>query len=244
MLGRAEIFEREPLEYAAARFSWAENEEQAAGDVLRAAVRGAPLPLYFPVGVDDGRRGIAEACGFSLFQEKEGFWWADTGQELPPTGLLRLLPMSLIGRDPFVPLLTRCLTATLDRTDALTLGRHRHRQWAVTFLDHHAQPPDQDSWLYAESVAGEPIGFVGLSRREGDVGTITLVGVLPEQRGHHYVDQLVTAAYRAARARGFAGVLSHVDVANHPMMAAMHRTGARADTHPWHKWLYVVSLGR
>jgi ribosomal protein S18 acetylase RimI-like enzyme len=41
-------------------------------------------------------------------------------------------------------------------------------------------------------------------------------GVLPELRGQRYVDQLIYAAYRAARTRGFQGVLSLVDVENHP----------------------------
>jgi ribosomal protein S18 acetylase RimI-like enzyme len=70
-----------------------------------------------------------------------------------------------------------------------------------------------------------------------------VIGVLPRHRGHHYVDQLVYAAFRAARARGFTGVLSLVDVDNHPMMAAMRRTGASAQRHPWHKWLYVAGRG-
>lgn len=70
---------------------------------------------------------------------------------------------------------------------------------------------------------------------------IVLIGVLPEQRGHGYVDQLLLAAYRAARMRGFAAVLSLVDVDNHPMMAAMYRSGADPNVHPWHKWLYTTT---
>jgi hypothetical protein len=35
-----------------------------------------------------------------------------------------------------------------------------------------------------------------------------------------------------------------VDAANHPMMAAMRRTGADADADPWHKWLYVQGADR
>lgn len=249
VFGQAEIFEREPVEYALARLSWTEDRPDAASDVVSAAVRAAPpgAPVYFPVSAavssdHDDRRAIAEACGFGLVQEKEG-WWADTGQDLPQPAGLRLRPMSQIGRRPFVSLIARCHATTLDRGDALTFARHQPEQWAATFLEHHAQGPDQDSWLRAESADGAPIGFVGLTGREGDAatGTITLIGVLPEQRGHRYVDQLIYAALRAARARGVTGVLSHVDVDNHPMMAAMRRTGASADAHPWHKWLYAGS---
>jgi GNAT superfamily N-acetyltransferase len=248
--GRAEIFEREPTEYALARLRWAEGGLDAARAAVTAAVDSAPpgaavyLPVSAAVSPDHAaRRGVAEACGFALFQEKEGFWWADNGQALPEPASLRLAPMSRIGREVFVPVIGRCLAQTLDRTDTLVFGRHRPQQWVTTFLDHRASAADAQSWLYAETTGGVPVGFVGLAQRVGDpgVGTIVLIGVLPEQRGHGYVDQLLLAAYRAARVRGFAAVLSLVDVNNHPMMAAMCRSGADPNAHPWHKWLYTTT---
>ncbi|WIX76245.1 GNAT family N-acetyltransferase [Amycolatopsis carbonis] len=253
VLGRAEIFEREPLEYAVARLSWAEGGLGAARAAVTAAVDSAPrgVSVYLPVNAavssdHAARRDVAQACGFEVFQEKEGFRWADTGQALfEPVGL-RLEPMSRIGREAFVSVIGRCVAQTLDRTDALVFGRHQPQQWATTFLDHSASAADAQSWLYAETTGGVPVGFVGLAQRDGDpgAGTIVLIGVLPEQRGHRYVDQLLLAAYRAARVRGFAEVLSLVDVDNHPMMAAVVRSGADPDADPWHKWLYTTSPPR
>lgn len=250
VIGRAEVFEREPLEHALARLSWAEGELAAAREVVTAAAESAPsgVPVYLPVNAVNARdhaarRAIAQASGFGLFQEKEGFRWADTGQVLPEPAGLRLEPLPQIGREAFASVIGRCVAQTLDRTDALVFGRYRPEEWATTFLDNHASAADAGSWLYAETTDGIPVGFVGLAQREGeaDVGTITLIGVLPEQRGHRYVDQLLLAAYRAARARGFTAVLSLVDVDNHPMMAAMRRSGADPDAYPWHKWLYAKS---
>lgn len=250
VLGRAEIFEREPLEYAVARLSWAEGGRGAARAVVTAALDSAPrgVSVYLPVSASvssdhAARRDVAQACGFELFQEKEGFWWADTGQALRESVGLRLEPMSRIGQEAFLSLIGRCVAQTLDRTDALVFGRHHPQQWVTTFLDHHASPADAQSWLYAETTDAVPVGFVGLAQRDGDpgVGTIVLIGVLPEQRGHRYVDQLLLAAYRAARVRGFAAVLSLVDVDNHPMMEAMLRSGADPNAHPWHNWLYTTA---
>jgi ribosomal protein S18 acetylase RimI-like enzyme len=85
-----------------------------------------------------------------------------------------------------------------------------------------------------------PCGFVGLAQSDPGVGTIVLIGVVPDQRGHRYVDHLVRAAYRASRVRGFSAVRSLVDVVNHPMMAAMRRSGADSSATAWHKWLYVT----
>lgn len=250
VLGRAEIFEREPPEYAVARLAWAAGGLDAARAAVTAAVDSAApgAAVYLPVNAEASPDhaaacGVAEACGFGLFQEKEGFWWADTGQPLPEPASLRLEPMSRIGPAAFVPVMARCLAQTLDRTDAVVFGRHRPQQWVTTFLDHRAPAAEAQSWLYAETTDGVPVGFVGLAQRVGDpeVGTIAHIGVLPEQRGHGYVDQLLLAAYRAARVRGFTAVLSLVDVDNHPMMAAMRRSGADPDAHPWHKWLYTTT---
>lgn len=248
VFGRAEIFEREPTEYALARLNWAEGGLDAARAAVRTAVDSVPpgAAIYLPVNAaihsdHATRRGVAEACGFGLFQEKEGLWWADTGQVLPEPTSLRLEPMSRIGRAAFIPVIGRCLAQTLDRADTLVFSRHQPQQWVATFLDHHASAAEAQSWLYAETTDGVPVGFVGLAERvdEPGVGTIVLIGVLPEQRGHRYVDQLLLAAYRAARVRGFAAVQSLVDVNNHPMMAAMCRSGADPNARPWHKWLYT-----
>lgn len=253
VLGRAEIFEREPVEYAVARVAWTDGDPAAARAVVTAATGAAPAgaSVYLPVNAVSGpdhteRREIAQACGFELFQEKEGFWWAVDGQAAPEPAGLRLEPMSRIGREPFVPVIARCVAATLDRTDILVVGRHRPDEWAGTFLDHRATGADARSWLYAGTADGDPVGFVGLAARSGEpgIGTIVLIGVLPEQRGRRYVDQLLGAAHHAARERGFTAILSHVDVANHPMMAAMRRCGADPDGHPWHKWLYVRRVTR
>ncbi|MBB1157100.1 GNAT family N-acetyltransferase [Amycolatopsis dendrobii] len=250
VLGRAEIFEREPLDHVVARLSWRDGRLDAARAAVTAAVAAAPaggsvyLPVSASVSADHAeRRDVAQACGFALFQEKEGFWWADTGQAIPDPVGLRLEPMSRIGREPFAHVIAQCVAQTLDRTDALVFGRRQPEQWVATFLDHHASGADAQSWLYAETPAGVPVGFVGLAQRESDpaVGTIVLIGVLPEQRGRRHVDRLLLAAYRAARTRGFAEVQSLVDVANHPMTAAMLRSGADSDADPWHNWLYLIS---
>ncbi|MBN9743955.1 hypothetical protein DMP23_23250 [Amycolatopsis sp. A1MSW2902] len=246
VLGRAEIFEREPLEYVVARLSWREDESNARA-VVTAAVDAAPpdVSVYFPVNAavssdHAARRDVAQACGFELFQEKEGFRWTDTGQPLPDSAGVRLAPMPQVGREAFTSVIGQCVAQTLDRTDALVFGRYQPEQWTTAFLDRHASDADAQSWLYAETTDGVPVGFVGLAEQEGDprVGMIVLIGVLPKQRGHRYVDQLLLAAYRAARTRGFATVRSLVDVANHPMMAAMARSGADSAADPWHSWLF------
>jgi RimJ/RimL family protein N-acetyltransferase len=84
----------------------------------------------------------------------------------------------------------------------------------------------------------EPAGFVGVSAFDETTWTIVHIGVVPEHRGHGHVHELLAAADRAARARGFSAGLSDVDVDNAPMVAAMLRAGHRTDLLPWHVWHY------
>lgn len=250
VLGRAEIFEHAPVELALARLVGRDDERSAAEQVVSAAVAAAPGPaVYLPVNAETGsdpllRREVAEACGLQLFQEKEAFVQVVVGRPLPEPVGLRLAAMSEIGAGPFLELIARCLSATVDRVDSLLVARHGAAQRAAALLADRVSGPDAGSWLYAETGDGVPVGFVGLDGRpdEPGVATLVLIGVLPEQRGRRHVDQLLAAACRAAGSRRFTSVLSLVDVENRPMMAAMRRSGADPHARAWHKWLYASAV--
>ena len=84
--------------------------------------------------------------------------------------------------------------------------------------------------------SSRPVALSGFD--EEATATITHIGVLPEQRGNGYVDDVLAEANATAAARGFRAILSDVDVVNHPMAAAMIRAGHRPDVRPWHVWHY------
>jgi GNAT superfamily N-acetyltransferase len=247
-VGTAEVFEREPPEATIARLSWTADRRDCARIVLSAAAAQVPdRPVYFQVSAsvhpDSAERvTLAEDCGFELFGEKEGFWWGDIGQPLPASAELTFQSMSRLGRASFVPVMARCLDRTLDRTDRAMVARHGPGEWVTTFLARHALPVDEESWLLATS-RGSVVGFVALARRDGNVGTIAHIGVVPEARGRGYGRQLVSGALRAARAREMRGVVALVDVDNTPMMAAMLAAGASATAYGWHTWLLVRRPG-
>jgi diamine N-acetyltransferase len=131
----------------------------------------------------------------------------------------------------------RCQVGTLDRNDRYYLGLCGIQGWGdemTGVLD----PADTSSWLAAlDPASGEPVGFVALGGFDDPAtATIVHIGVVPEARGRGYVHDLLAAANRAARARGFRAVLSDVDTENGPMLAAMERAGHVAGRRPWHIW--------
>ena len=222
VLGLAEVYQPAPLLWTLARWRFDNLADGRA--VLEAAT--APGPIYVPFNADDTpdwelRRTLLESAGYSLDYEKIAVRWDDDGRPLPSPSL----PVSDGHPDALIPLIDACQADTRDRVDA---------RWPLP--GEHTLAAHPGRWLVLGSGA---VGFVGLTPREAEptVALIALIGVLPAQRGHGYGAQLVDAAYAAARADGYRGVLSLVDVLNEPSQRALSRHGAVVAD--WHRYVYV-----
>jgi ribosomal protein S18 acetylase RimI-like enzyme len=180
------------------------------------------------------RIALFESCGFELWQEKEGFWWSDEGQDLPEPDRITLRTLAEAGRERFAAVIAACSAGTLDRIDGDTTAAMGPDAYAAAYLDVYRDT----AWLLAEDAAGEAVGFVGVGEFDPGVGSITTIGVLPGQRGNGYVDQLLRAANRTARELGFTGMLSDADVLNTPMCEAFRRNGHSSGARTWHKWMH------
>lgn len=182
-------------------------------------------------------RGLLEAAGFRLFQEKAGFAWTTSVSPLPAPTVLRLVTLATSGTDAFRRVMAATTAGTLDRNDRYYIARCGPEPWATEIM-RAIDDGDDESWLLGYHGA-DPAGFVAVSALD-DEGTWTIVhiGVTPEHRGHGHVHELLAGADGAARARGFIAGLSDVDVDNEPMIAAMLGAGHRTNLRPWHIWHY------
>jgi len=176
-------------------------------------------------------------AGFSLFQEKRGFVWTDAGQELPAPTRLIFRPLSEIGAEAFAAAMAATIPGTLDRNDRFYLDACGAHGWGREMIG-ALEAGDEGAWQVAHEPDGTLAGYVAVGTFEDGVGTIAHIGVAPNRRGRGYVNDLLLAANRAARARGHRSVLSDVDVENAPMLAAMERNDHRPGIRPWHVWAY------
>lgn len=184
----------------------------------------------------DRMRPLLEASGFGLFQEKIGFAWTpDVAAPVLPPGV-QIVTFADIGRDAYREVMARTAAITLDRNDRYYINRCEPEPWAEEILT-ALQDGDETSWLLVHH-GEEPVGFVAVSPFDDETWTIVHIGVVPDHRGHGHVSELLAAADRIARDRGFASGLSDVDVKNEPMIAALVRAGHRPDRRPWHIWHY------
>lgn len=182
-------------------------------------------------------RAILERGGFSLFQEKEGFTWIDDGGELPAPRRLALRSLAEVGPEAYAAAMAAAIPGTLDRNDRFYLDACGAAGWGTEMVG-FLEPGDEDAWLLAYRADGMLAGYVAVGRFEEGVGTIIHIGVVPELRGRGLVDELLRAANRAARGRGYRSMLSDVDTQNGPMIAAMTRNGHLPGVRPWHVWAY------
>ena len=84
---------------------------------------------------------------------------------------------------------------------------------------------DRGWWLVASTPDGEPAGF-GIPTRNNDVAVVGYIGVLPEHRGHGYIDDILAETTRVLVTEAGAQVIhADTDLANKPMAAAFERAG-------------------
>ena len=150
----------------------------------------------------DRLRVVVEAAGLRLFQEKHGYFWQDDGRRVQPPNRRTYRTVAQAGRKEFQTVLGRVGAGTRDRNDAWYRSMAGEANWSavfMTFLREHDAP----TWLLAQRRDGDPVGVVAVSAfDEPTTATIVFIGVVPEHRGHRYVDDLILAGTAAARAAG------------------------------------------
>lgn len=169
----------------------------------------------------------AAAAGLTEELERLRFEWA-AGTRIPePAGRLKF------RREPddevFTGLFSRALAGTLDATSrrmADVVGERAQARSDVAFYRDRL-PGDRGWWFTAGTPDGEPVGF-GVPSRNSEVPVVGYLGVVPEHRGHGYIDDILAEVTRILAAEADADVIhADTDVANKPMAAAFERAGYR-----------------
>ena len=229
---------------------WERDWLAAGSDLLRGAISQIPpsTPAILQANTNlevhehSWRRvHLFEALGFDLFQEKHGYLWVDRGEPLEVT--IKTRTLEEVGDDAYRSVLSRIPARGLDRNDNYYYDAAGPENWASVMLT-MSSPEDRSSYFIGYE-ADEPVGVVGLSPfDEQGTGTISYIGVLPEQRGRGLGRSLLTAANAAARQRSFHQILSDVDVLNLPMRTAMVACGHQPDLRLWHRWAHWLPIGQ
>lgn len=231
-----------------------ERRVAVAGALLAAAHRvldpSRTLPAFgiqLPVDWRERREVIAAlswrweaaaAAGLTDELERLRFEW-----RRPPPGERPAAKPSgrlVFRREPddevFAELFRRALTGTLDATSRRMADVIGERAQARSDIDFYRNRlgGDRGWWFTAHKSDGkhgpdgEPVGFGVPALNNSQIPVVGYIGVVPAQRGHGYIDDVLAEVTRilATEARAFA-IHADTDVANRPMAAAFERARYR-----------------
>lgn len=182
------------------------------------------------------REALAEDLGMRLFQEKQGFAWHDDGTPVAVGDRLTFRTVADVGASAFRAVMAPCGDDTHDRNDWYYWNGCGPANWAAQMMV-YLDDDDAPMWLIGYD-GDRPVGYIAVGSDEEWGSTIVHVGVLPEHRGHGFINDLLAAGTAAAQRAGITSMLSDVDVLNAPMVAAMRRAGHRDDVRPWRVRVY------
>jgi RimJ/RimL family protein N-acetyltransferase len=180
---------------------------------------------------DDARRdaedriAAAELAGLNRSVERLNLRWTLQDGLPPRPGRLRFGPPADASGD-LLDVMVRVNASTLDAQVGREIRRHGARQAAARMLADAEAVPDgvgRRWWRLAYRPDGDVVGFVLPARNPWP--TIWYVGVVPEQRGHHYSDDLVVEALHLFADAGLHVAHDNTDVGNTPMTASFLRCG-------------------
>ncbi|QSB13497.1 GNAT family N-acetyltransferase [Natronosporangium hydrolyticum] len=172
------------------------------------------------------RIAAAEQAGLTHFVERLNLRWEPTDGLPPRSTRLRFVPIPDDG--PLVDALARVSDGALDAYARQDLARLGDPVVAAeyTIADLAEMPGGRGWWRLAYDTEGALVGLV-LPTRNPSSATIGYLGVVPEQRGRGYSDDLVAEALHIFAAAGEPVVNDATDVGNAPMAAAFDRVGYR-----------------
>jgi len=175
------------------------------------------------------RRAALERAGLGTLLERLRFAWTPADGPVPAESSRGLEFRAEPDDEVFVDLFTRVLNGSLDTTstrEAAQIGAAEQARKDLTHL-RDQMLGERSWWRVAVNRDGETIGF-GIPSRNPVVPVVGYLGVLPEHRGHSYIDDILAEITRTLVAEADAELIrADTDLVNEPMAAAFRRVGYR-----------------
>ncbi|MET8355665.1 GNAT family N-acetyltransferase [Micromonospora sp. NPDC005171] len=171
------------------------------------------------------RMGVLENAGAHLTVERLRLEWAPAAGVPKPDQRLAFRPAG--DTDELIALMTRALDGTLDAHSRGDLAQMSPREAAVKHYEQEfAAYSSPREWWRVGTLGrdGDPVGFV-VPARNAYHPVIAYLGVVPEHRGHGYVDGLLAEGTRILAEENVPRIRAATDLGNAPMANAFARAG-------------------
>lgn len=181
----------------------------------------APLPPQWQY-MFEARHTLLTGSGWLMARETHR-WERAGGDDVAPTRNLTYRTLSDVGDEAFIEVVEHISTGSLDRRIAAERDEYGALEAARReFNDLQGMDYKPDWWEVAYTPSGELVGMV-MPTGSPTFGTIGYIGVVPEQRGHGYGDELLARGTGTLRRAGYERLVCDTDIANIPMANAFRR---------------------
>jgi hypothetical protein len=166
------------------------------------------------------RLEAAAAAGLSKLTERLRFEWTPADGLPVRSTRLRFEPAD---DEAFVAVISRVIEGSLDAATARDVARLGVEGTAREDVKiYKSMPGDRSWWRLAYDNEGKEVGFALPSANNGGP-VVGYLGVVPEQRGHHYSDDLLAEITHLLAGTGAERIRADTDLTNHPMAASFRR---------------------
>jgi RimJ/RimL family protein N-acetyltransferase len=169
-----------------------------------------------------------------LIQEKWRFLW-DREHKMPVRSeRLWYRPLDDVGEDYFIEVVQRVMQGSLDRDDQAMVQAKGPEGAARHLFDILKELDDRPEWWRLSYDADDTVvGLIVPQRFSESEGAINYIGVVPEQRGRGYVNDLLAEGTLTLHEDGVPSVIADVDDVNSPMANALIRAGYEKSRTVW-----------
>ncbi|MGW4957225.1 GNAT family N-acetyltransferase [Nonomuraea sp. NPDC004186] len=200
----------------------------AAAELLSGSLRTmGPAKMIHDISLKPGLDPVVDRAvehealtlaGFVMEVERLVLEWV-AGNDVPvDPGRLTYRPARRMAGDEVIDVLVRISEGSLDydtRIEVATSGAEHEARWMYDDLINRKGKPD---WFVIGYLGDSPVGLVA-----PDDHSIAYIGVVPEHRGHGYVDDLLARGTRTLAEAGVQRIVAVTDVANVPTADAFLR---------------------
>lgn len=183
-----------------------------------------PSPLYpYPARCAE----TLEQVGFQLRREGDRWEWTPDAPRGSATARQRLVYRHVgdVGDEAFIDAIRRVTEGTLDCALQDDIERFGPESAARRYFDDaRTLRYIPEWWNLAYTKEGRLVGLIMAAENDGGP-IIDYVGVVPEQRGHGYADDLLTRGIDIMRSANALRIRADTDRRNVPMANAFRRAG-------------------
>lgn len=161
--------------------------------------------------------------GFSITQKKESFVWNNSIiNKLPKR--LHFKSLKETGTENFINAIEKVTVKTLDHKDSDDVKKLGKKLSAKKYFDTLKDIDyNENFWQLAYTDDDKFAGLVIPSVLNNVAGAINYIGVIPEMRGHGYIDDLLIEGTSILKNNGALEVIGDIDEDNFPLHKALKR---------------------